>query len=85
MKIYGYDDLGPMRGEMIAAHVTSSQLDFGLESVAHELGWEKAFTSFAEAKKELMKAMKADDADDDLVRTARDYRASDIPVVEDCR
>lgn len=82
MKIYGWDDAGVMRGELLAAVVAARDLDFGLEMVAGDLGWEHAYTSFAAARRDLLTLMEADGVDDELIQAVRGMKASYLPVVE---
>lgn len=81
MKIYGWDDTGPYRGELLAAQIGVRDLDFGLEMIAAELGWEKAFTAFADARKALVEAMVVAGADNELVQATKNIKASYVPVV----
>ena len=83
MKVYGYDDTGPARGELIAAEIAARDLDFGLDALAGELGWEYVATAFCEAKQALVAKMCADGADEELIRMVRGMKASYVPVVEE--
>lgn len=75
MKVYGFDDTGPLRGEL-----QSMQLDsFAVEYEEWPLGWEFASRSFAKAKAELLRQMKENNADPDLIRLVRQLRACDVP------
>ncbi len=80
MKIYGWDDTGPLRGELMAARVNARDLDFGLALVAKELGWERAFTRFSEARTALLRAMRQAGADAELIRLMKCTKASDVKV-----
>ena len=82
MKVYGYDDTGACRGELLAANIDASDLDFGLEAIAYDLEWECAFTAFGDAKKALMEAMQKVNADPELVKAVRETKASYVPIVE---
>lgn len=42
MKVYGWEDVGVHRGEMVAATVPSQNLYHGVDMIAGELGWERA-------------------------------------------
>lgn len=84
MKVYGYDDTGPARGELLAAIVNARDADFGMDMLADALGWEKAFTSFRAAQLELLDEMDMDaDPDPDLIRMVRKLKACYVPIVED--
>lgn len=82
MKIYGWDDSGVMRGDMLAANVTARDLDFGLDAVAGDLGWEFAFLSFKDARIAMLEQMQRDGADEELIQNMRTMKASYLPVVE---
>jgi len=82
MRIYGYDDVGVARGELLAADIKVSDLDFGLELLAGELCWQEAFYSFREAHKTLLLHMKTEDVDPDLIRVTKNIKARDVPLVE---
>ncbi|MCF7821871.1 MAG: hypothetical protein K9M17_05470 [Mariprofundaceae bacterium] len=82
MKVYGWDDTGPFRGEMEAATVDASTVNFGMGCCASEIGWERAFTSFSEAKRALIDEMKSESVDPDLIDNVRGLKASFVPVVE---
>lgn len=78
MKVYGFDDTGPHRGEL-----HSTQLDsFAVEYEEWPFGWEFASRSFAKAKAELLRQMEASNADPDQIRLVRQLRASDVQEVE---
>ena len=78
MKVYGFDDTGPLRGEL-----QSTQLDsFAVEYEEWPFGWEFASRSFAKAKAELLRQMKENNADPDQLRLVRQFKASDVPEVE---
>ncbi len=82
MKVYGYEDIGPARGELVAAVVTADAIDFGMEALAYDLGWENAFTSFREAKRALKEQMHVDGCDQELIRLVRMLKARDIPIID---
>ena len=54
MKLYGWEDYGPDRGEIVAAVVHARDLDFGSDRIAASLGWDRGFTPFKEAQTELV-------------------------------
>jgi hypothetical protein len=78
MKVYGWDDTGPYRGELLTADVDASDLDFGLDLVAGELGWEAAFTSFSEARRTLIERMRAQGSDPELIRSLNTLKAGHL-------
>lgn len=80
MKVFGYDDTGVSRGELLAAVVRAIDLDFGMDLLAKELGWEYVFTSFKKAQSDLIARMKLHGIDPDLIKTVRDTKASYVPV-----
>lgn len=80
MKVYGWDDTGPYRGEMRAALVDKAALDYGLDQVAGELGWEWAFTRFQTARDALIKAMANAEADPELMALVSRLKAQHVPV-----
>ena len=83
MKVYGFDDTGPHRGELLAATVPGGDLNiFGGEAICHELGWRMLSTSFSKARKALLAAMEEVGADDEMIRTVRQFKASYVPVVD---
>lgn len=82
MKVYGYDDTGPYRGDLIAAHIESSDLNFGMEAIAFSLDWVYASTKFTEARDHLVAAMKDAGTDIELVDQVRRSKASHVPVME---
>ncbi|MFT6552565.1 MAG: hypothetical protein ACJA1I_002621 [Zhongshania marina] len=81
MKVYGYDDTGPFRGELVAAEIRAIDLDFGEKFLASELGWEFCTTRFAEAKKSLIARMKNLGADEEMISAVRECKAGYVPVV----
>ena len=81
MRIYGWDDTGPHRGELLAARVDSNILKLGLDCVAGELGWESAFTSVQAARAALLTAMRDLDADEELTQIVNRTKAGDVPEV----
>lgn len=83
MKIYGWEDCGPFRGDMVAAKVPAADLDFGLYLIAAELGWAQAFESFREARRAFLLEMQSQGVDGELISAARALRASDIPVTHE--
>lgn len=85
MKVYGYDDTGPARGELIAADVDNADLVLGPKPLAQELGWDALFTRFTEARQSLLREMESAGADDDLINTVRNTKAHYVPVVHVAR
>lgn len=84
MMIYGWDDTGTARGEIVAARIAASDLRaFSLDNIAAHLGWERAFTAFQQARTELVVQMRKDGADPELIDTARQIKASYVPIVVD--
>ncbi len=81
MKVYGWEDVGPFRGEMLAANVDADVLNYGLEHTAAHLGWEKAFTSFSAAKSELIRNMEYAAVDADLIEIVKGLKASYVHTV----
>lgn len=81
MRLYGWDDTGPYRGELLAARVDSSILKLGLDCVAGELGWESAFTSYQAARAALLTVMRDLDADEESIQTVNRTKAGDVPEV----
>lgn len=80
MKVFGFDDTGPHRGDLLAAQVDKIYADhFGMEFIASDLGWEYAATSFKQAKTELIRQMKEVQADPELIQGVRECKASHIP------
>ncbi|KTG26295.1 hypothetical protein AWR38_00575 [Idiomarina sp. WRN-38] len=78
MKVFGFDDTGACRGELL-----STQLDsFAVEHEEWPLGWEFASRSFAKAKTELLREMQENNADPELIKLVRQLRARDIPEEE---
>lgn len=83
MKLYGWDDTGPYRGDLLAADVDACDLKFfSLESFAAELEWEKVFTNFRDARQGLLIEMTAVDADPDLMLAVKTMKASFVPVTQ---
>ena len=82
MKVYGWDETGVPRGEMLAARVSPRELDFGLDMLAGSLGWEHAYPSFSGARRHLLTLMEAEGVDDELKRSVRALKASYLPVCE---
>ena len=74
-----------MRGELLAARVDARDLGLGLDLVAGELGWERAFTRFSEARTAVLQAMQQAGADAELIRLMRCIKAGDVPEVADRR
>ncbi|WP_275100120.1 hypothetical protein [Sedimenticola hydrogenitrophicus] len=83
MMIYGWDDTGTARGEIVAGRIPASDLDFGLDHVAAALGWEKAFSSFQKASTELVIQMRKEGTGTELIDTVRQIKASYVPIVVD--
>lgn len=80
MTVYGWECVGPLRGDLLAAKVEVERLDYGLEMLAAELGWERAFTSFREARAAFLIEMREQDADAELIDLAAHLKASHVPV-----
>lgn len=76
MNVYGFDDTGPYRGDILVTQIDAHDLNFGMEAIAHDLGWEFCSTAFSLARAELIKAIKNINADPDLIRAVRDCKAS---------
>lgn len=83
MMVYGWDDTGTSRGELVAGRIAARELDFGLERIAASLGWEQAFTAFQKAKTALIIQMRKEEADPDLIDTVHQIKASYVPIVVD--
>lgn len=81
MKVFGFEDVGPYRGEMLATDVRPIDLDFGEALLAVELGWEYCSTRFADARKKLLAAMADAGVDEELVGAVKSIKAGDVPVV----
>lgn len=81
MKVYGFDDVGVPRGEMLASTTEAFMVSYGMDTVAAELDWEFASTSFAAAKAELIKRMIAEEINVDMIMDVRILRAPDVPMV----
>jgi len=82
MKVYGWNDTGPLRGEILAAEAASCDIYFGNEMLAGELGWEKAFTSFSECRRTLLKEMQDQGAGTEQIAAVRNMKAWHVPVTE---
>jgi len=80
VKVYGWDDTGVQRGELLAAIVDAAELDYGTDMLAGELGWEQSFTSFQEARKQLINAMSAEGVDRELIDLVRSLKAGYVPL-----
>lgn len=80
MKVYGFDDTGPHRGELLATIIDADELAFGWTIIAEDLGWRFA-GMFTEARQKLLQEMKANNADPELIRGVRDSKARDVPEV----
>lgn len=81
MKVYGWDDTGPHRGDLLAANIAVFDLDFGLEMLAGDLGWECVFTSFKDARAALIKAMHELGVEEEIIKLTRRIAARHVPVV----
>lgn len=81
MRVYGFDDTGIQRGDLVAAVIDATDLHFGEEAIATEMGWEVCFTRFADAQKSLIEAMEKADVDHELIQLAKSVKASHVPVV----
>lgn len=82
MKIYGYTMSGVLRGELVAAMMPLTIVTLlSLDGVACELYWERAFSTFAKARRELLREMEVDGVDPDLIRLVRGMHASYVPIV----
>ena len=82
MKIYGWEQGLTLRGELVCAEVASVELKaWPVSAFASELGWEKAFPTFKEAKAELIADLVASEADPEIIAGVKDTRASYLPVV----
>lgn len=79
MKAYGFDDTDICRGELRAAVVDTSDLDYQ-EELTGSLGWEYLSTRFAHAKKELLSRMAGEGADQEAMDAVKSLKASDIPI-----
>ena len=81
MKVFGFDDTGVLRGEMLAAEIDAMLLHFQ-EATCAELGWEYMSTPFSEAKAELIHRMDAEGVDPEMVVIVKRLKASWIPLEE---
>ena len=84
MKAFGFNETDILRGEMQAAQVDAWIIKERPEWCAGEQGWEFAAPRFAEAKAELIRRMREDDVDADLIAQVQALKAYYIPV-EDSR
>lgn len=82
MKIFGWEDAGVLRGDMVFTTVDSIDMDSGLEAVAKKSGLAVVRTSFTEARKELVCEMKKEGADPELIVLVKSMKASDVPLLE---
>lgn len=80
MKVYGWEDFGPSRGDLLAATVSVERLDYGLDVLADELCWERAFTSFREARAAFLAEMREQEADIELINLVSTLQARHLPV-----
>ena len=83
MRVYGWDDTGVMRGDVVAANVDAKELEFNSEEVAARLGWEAIFSKFAVARAELIQRMTEYRVDPDCIRLVNTLKARDVPMVEE--
>lgn len=84
MKAFGFDETDILRGEMQAAQVDAWIIKERPEWCAGEQGWEFASSRFAEAKSELIRRMKEDEVDTELIAQVKSLKAYYVPV-EDYR
>lgn len=82
MKVYGWEDTGVLRGDMVATTVDSIDMGSGLEAVAQKSGLLIARTSFTEARKEFVSEMRKEGADPELIGLVKSMKASDVPLLE---
>jgi len=78
MKVYGYDICSPVTGEIFISEADKFDIDYGMPAIASRYAWEKAFTTFKEAKASLVAEMVAEGVDPDLIKDTRSLSASDI-------
>ncbi|TBW58534.1 hypothetical protein EZI54_03890 [Marinobacter halodurans] len=83
MKAFGFDDADILRGEMKAANVDAWIIRDYPDRCAGEQGWEFASPRFSEAKTELLRRMREDQVDPEMIAQVEGLKASYIPV-EDC-
>lgn len=85
-KVYGFDDTGPYRGEMLAAQVSAEDLRvWDFDQLAASLDWEFCHTAFSKARAELLTRMQNVGADEEAMRLVRKFKASYVTVTQDLR
>ena len=78
MKFYGFEDVGPERGEIQAAALPGYCRD-DIFMVARLMQWDEIYTSFAEARAALVQRMQEVGADPELIASVKQARARDVP------
>lgn len=82
MKVYGFEDVGPARGEMVAAKITGIDLKlFTFDELAGSLTWEHMDSSFTRAKVVLLERMQEEGAASFDIEAVRRLKAREVPVV----
>ena len=83
MKVYGWNDTGIERGDMVAANVDAKELEFNSEEMAARLGWDALFTQFSSARNEMARQMEECLVDPESIRLVKSLKARDVPVTEE--
>ena len=81
MKVYGWDDTGIERGDMVSANVDAKELEFNSEEMAALLGWDAIFTQFLAARKEMVRQMEKFRVDPESIGLVKSLKARDVPEV----
>ena len=81
MKVFGFDDVDVLRGELRAAKIDAMLLHFH-EATCAELGWDFMSTRFTEAKAELIRRMDAEGVDPEMAVVVQGMKAAWVPVEE---
>lgn len=79
MKVYGFDSTDIVRGELRAAEADSLDLEHS-EMLRNSLDWEYISTRFPEARAALIKSMKDEGSDPEMIQGVRRLKASYISV-----
>lgn len=80
-KLYGWDDTGIARGELMAVMVENSAARLlGIDGAGREAGLEAAFGSYREAQKRLLQIMIQQGADPEQQLLVASLKTSDVRV-----
>lgn len=80
MRIYGFDELSVVTGDLKSYDVDKSDYLRFSSMIESNYGLEYSSSRFIDARAALVTAMQLQSVDEELISTAKTFKAADIPV-----